>query len=199
MHCTAPFTAHLPPHGLAADASRCTAPLPLLPLQVMHQASALRAHIYSLSRKVLLGSGAIEGLPLDLFLGGVGIEMGHILRDEQAAGKGLYACWERCAGVVRVVPVMAGAREVGAHCAGMGAIGACLAWRLPPSTMQCALNQSLHTLFAFWLAAGLPQHVLDFFGNGLPHSRLALLVFAEFVPVDPLPIAAALQLPAMVA
>jgi hypothetical protein len=29
----------------------------------------------------------------------------------------------------------------------------------------------------------LPQEVLDFFGNGLPHPKLAVLVFAEFTSV----------------
>lgn len=56
--------------------------------QVMQQASTLRNHIYSLSRKVLLGCGHTEGLPLDLFLGGIGIEMGHIFKAEQATGTG---------------------------------------------------------------------------------------------------------------
>ena len=31
----------------------------------------------------------------------------------------------------------------------------------------------------------LPQEVSDFFGNSLPHPKLAVLVFAEFTSVDP--------------
>jgi hypothetical protein len=37
------------------------------------------------------------------------------------------------------------------------------------------------------LKGSLPQEVLDFFSNGLPHPRLAVLVFAEFTTVDPVP------------
>lgn len=33
----------------------------------------------------------------------------------------------------------------------------------------------------------LPQEVLEFFCNGLPHPKLAILVFVEFTHVDPLP------------
>ena len=34
------------------------------------------------------------------------------------------------------------------------------------------------------LRLSLPSEVLDFFGNRLPHPRLAVLVFAEFTKVD---------------
>ena len=33
----------------------------------------------------------------------------------------------------------------------------------------------------------LPQEVSDFFGNNLPHPKLAVLVFSEFTSVDPVP------------
>jgi hypothetical protein len=34
----------------------------------------------------------------------------------------------------------------------------------------------------------LAPEAAEFFTNSLPHSKLALLVFAEFVPVDPTPV-----------
>ena len=34
------------------------------------------------------------------------------------------------------------------------------------------------------LKISLPHEVLDFFGNGLPHPKLAVLVFVEFMKVD---------------
>jgi hypothetical protein len=40
--------------------------------------------------------------------------------------------------------------------------------------------------------AAVAPEVVDFFTNGLPHPGLALLVFAEFVPVDAAPVVASL-------
>ncbi len=51
---------------------------------------------------------------------------------------------------------------------------------------------SMATEMAGLVRAGLAPEVLDFFTNGLPHPRLALLVFAEFVPVDPAPVVVSL-------
>ena len=33
----------------------------------------------------------------------------------------------------------------------------------------------------------LPKEVIDFFGNNLPHHKLAVLVISEVTTVDPLP------------
>lgn len=50
----------------------------------MASVSSLRNHIYSLSRKVLIGYGHVEGLPVDLLLGGLTTELAAILTDPNA-------------------------------------------------------------------------------------------------------------------
>ncbi len=39
----------------------------------------------------------------------------------------------------------------------------------------------------------LAPEAAEFFTNSLPHAKLALLVFAEFVPVDPAPVVISLD------
>ncbi|KIY93282.1 hypothetical protein MNEG_14680 [Monoraphidium neglectum] len=56
--------------------------------QALQPAVQLRAHIYSLSRRVLLGSGHYDGLPIDLFLGGLSSELAALLKDPSAPGAG---------------------------------------------------------------------------------------------------------------
>ena len=74
---------------------------------------ALRHHLHSLSRKLLLLNQAVDSVPLDLFLGSMCSELYHATK------------------------------------------------------------------------AYIPPEVLDFFGNVLPHPKLAVLVFAEFTTVEP--------------
>ncbi|GLI68585.1 hypothetical protein VaNZ11_013055, partial [Volvox africanus] len=84
-------------------------------MQILQAVCALRHHLHSLSRKVLLMNQGPDGIPIDLLLGSMSTELFHLMK-----------------GV-------------------------------------------------------LPQEVCDFFGNCLPHPRLAVLVFAEFTSVDPMP------------
>jgi len=86
-------------------------------MQVLQAICALRHHLYSLSRKVLLMNlpSSSDVTPIDLLLGSMSSELYHQV-------KGL-----------------------------------------------------------------LPPDVSDFFGNSLPHPKLAVLVFVEFTGVDPLP------------
>lgn len=46
---------------------------------------------------------------------------------------------------------------------------------------------SMSTELFHVMKAVLPQEICDYFGNCLPHPRLAVLVFAEFTTVDPMP------------
>ncbi|EFJ49965.1 hypothetical protein VOLCADRAFT_89288 [Volvox carteri f. nagariensis] len=46
---------------------------------------------------------------------------------------------------------------------------------------------SMSTELFHLLKGVLPQEICDLFGNCLPHPRLAVLVFAEFTSVDPMP------------
>lgn len=84
--------------------------------QILHAVCALRHHLHSLSRKVLVMNHGPEGVPIDLLLGSMSTELHHVMK-----------------GV-------------------------------------------------------LPQEVSDFFTSCLPHPRLAVLVFAEFTAVEPIPI-----------
>ncbi|KXZ48957.1 hypothetical protein GPECTOR_24g247 [Gonium pectorale] len=83
--------------------------------QILQAVCALRHHLHSLSRKVLVMNQGPDGIPIDLLLGSMSTELFHVMKTV------------------------------------------------------------------------LPQEVCDFFGNCLPHPRLAVLVFAEFTSVDPMP------------
>jgi hypothetical protein len=61
-----------------ADWLLCFCPFPL---QAVSLLSSLRNNIYSLSRKVLIGYGHIEGLPVELLLGGLTSELATVLTD----------------------------------------------------------------------------------------------------------------------
>lgn len=84
-------------------------------IKILQAVCALRHHLYSLSRKVLVMNQGPDGIPIDLLLGSMSSELYHLLKNM------------------------------------------------------------------------LPQEVSDFFGNNLPHPKLAVLVFAEFTTVDPMP------------
>lgn len=85
-------------------------------MKILQAVCALRHHLYSLSRKVLVMNQGPDGIPVDLLLGSMSSELYHLLKNM------------------------------------------------------------------------LPQEVSDFYGNNLPHPKLAVLVFAEFTTVDPMPI-----------
>jgi hypothetical protein len=64
--------------AVRADWLLCFCPFPS---QAASSLSSLRNHIYSLSRKVLIGHSHVEGLPVDLLLGGLTSEPATILTD----------------------------------------------------------------------------------------------------------------------
>lgn len=82
-------------------------------VEVLQALCALRHHLHSLSRKLLVMNQGLDSIPLDLLLGSMSSELYHIMKTV------------------------------------------------------------------------LPQEILDFFGNTLPHPKLAVLVFVEFTSVDP--------------
>lgn len=136
---------------------------PSLRPQALQPAVSLRTHIHSLSRRVLLGHGHYDGLPIDLFLGGLSSELTALLKDGGPPDADAVAAAAAGAGG----PTMAAAAST---------LNA-LPWGPPPVAQPGVL----------------PQGVLDFFSITLPLPQLAVLVFAEFVPVDPQPAVPAQQ------
>jgi hypothetical protein len=124
--------------------------------QALQPAVSLRAHIHSLSRRVLLGAGHYDGLPVDLFLGGLSSELAALLKGSAPADAAAAAA--------------AGGGGGGQALAVAASTLGALPWGAPPAHV-----------------GALPQSVADFFSVTLPLPQLAILVFAEFVPVDPLP------------
>lgn len=116
-------------------------------MQAVATVTSLRNHIYSLSRKVLIGYGHVEGLPTDLLLGGLTSELAAILSDPS------------------------GLPQQGS-----------LAFSSGAATSSSGADNGPQSC--------LPQAAGNFFTSALPLPKLALLVFAEFVPVDPSPIGA---------
>ncbi|KAI8464196.1 MAG: hypothetical protein J3K34DRAFT_492591 [Monoraphidium minutum] len=135
-------------------------------MQALQPAVSLRAHIYALSRRVLLGHGRYDGLPVDLFLGGLSSELATLLTDAPPSDAAVCGAG---GGAAPANPTLAAAAA---------ALGA-LPWGAPPER-ACAAG-----------GGAPPQGVLDFFSLALPLPQLAVLVFAEFVHVDPQPGAAA--------
>lgn len=120
-------------------------------VQTVAVLSSLRTRVHSLSRRLLVGLGQADALPLDLLIGGVGPELALALGG--GAGNAATAPWPRGSAT-------AAAPE--AHAA------------KPAQVSECSHSSSLlHS-------AG----VLEFFTSSLPLPHLALLVFADFVPVD---------------
>jgi hypothetical protein len=150
-----------------------TGPVPRCPLpppstaraQALQPIVALRAHLHSLSRRVLLGHGLYDGLPIDLFIGSLSSELAALLRDAPPPDAAAAAAAAAGAGGPRMA-------------AAAGALAG-LPWGAPPAHV-----------------AALPQHVVDFFTASLPLPQLAVLVFTQFVGIDPAPAAPAAALPA---
>lgn len=124
-----------------------------LTLQAVASISSLRNHIYSLSRKVLIGYGHIDGLPVDLLLGGLTSELAAILTDTSAQPP-----------QSSIVGSTTSSGQAADNKAGSSSSSA------GSGPQPC-----------------LPQATVEFFTCMLPMPKLALLVFAEFVPVDPAP------------
>ncbi|KAF6257213.1 hypothetical protein COO60DRAFT_1701967 [Scenedesmus sp. NREL 46B-D3] len=141
-------------------------------VQAVSSLSSLRNHIYSLSRKVLIGYGHVEGLPVDLLLGGLTSELAAILTDPSGQPPPSMAAAAAAADRDAACPA---ASEPGGG-AGGAAAAAAAGSRSEGGAGGVGAPQ-----------ATLPQQVLDFFTCALPLPKLALLVFAEFVAVDPSP------------
>jgi hypothetical protein len=77
---TPPFR---PAHQLQPLPPSPAAPTHLVPIapQAVQPIVALRTHLHSLSRRVLVGHGHYDGLPIDLFLGGLSPELAVLLKE----------------------------------------------------------------------------------------------------------------------
>jgi hypothetical protein len=149
--------------------------------QALSSMVALRNHIYSLSRKVLVGFGFCESLPIDLLLGGMTSELAVLLAEP--ADTAHLSLGSGSGSSVGGVPTPRGSR------AGAGSGRA-------PDPVGAADDAEGGSV-PDGGGSVLPHPVVDFFAGCLPLPKLALLVFVEFVPVDPAPASSSTPLPSL--
>jgi len=186
----------------------CFLPLPHDPVQAVCSVSSMRNHIYSLSRKVLIGFGHMESLPIDLLLGGLTSELAAILAEPcdslqlgqqdgssggsngssiggSNGGSGAVprsSIGNSAAGTPRDArPSNPSNGSIGGGRSGNEAVGSNGGSDGSPAAGMADVGRIV-----------LPAHVADFLTSALPVPKLALLVFVEFVPVDPAPCSTAL-------
>lgn len=157
--------------------------LPLLLLQAVSSVSSMRNHIYSLSRKVLIGFGHMESLPIDLLLGGLTSELAAILAEP---------CDPQQLGQQPCSSGGAGGSNGGGAGAQRASVGNAQGARPAGGSSGGSSDGSDGSAAADTGSIVLPHNVVDFFMTALPVPKLALLVFVEFVPVDPAPCSTAL-------